>query len=192
MGEDQLQIGTDTLQQEILKLSEALISCQRELAQVRAAEEPLREQCSQLLREREEAISTAEQLADALARHLSTKFWEERRPPARIGWGRFIGSRWPWLKKTFGARQSAEELEEQARVRMIEASPLFDAGWYLRQNLDVVGAGIHPASHFLHAGAGEARNPGPEFDTAAYLARHPELVESGVNPLLHQLQSPHA
>lgn len=181
----------DASQREILKLSEALVLCQRELAQVREMQEPLQEQCSQLQREREAEIVVANRLAQSLARHLSSKFWSDRQPPARIGWGRFVGSRWPWLKKLFGARRSAAEAEEQeqAQVRRIEVSSLFDAGWYLRQNPDVADAGINPASHFLHEGAKEARNPGPDFDTMAYLARHPGLADSGINPLLHALDS---
>lgn len=179
----------DASQREILKLSEALLLCQRELAQVREAQEPLQEQCSRLQREREAATALADRLAYSLARHLSGRFWSDRQPPARIGWGRFVGSRWPWLKRKFGARQSAAEAEEQAKLRRIEASALFDAGWYLRHNPDVADAGINPASHFLYEGAKEARNPGPDFDTADYLARHPELAGSGINPLLHALDS---
>ncbi len=180
---------TDTSQREILKLSEALVLCQRELAQVRQAQEPLQEQCSRLRREREAATAMADQLAQSLAKHLSGKFWNDRQPPARIGWGRFVGSRWPWLKQLFGARLSAAATDELAQVRQIEASSLFDAGWYLQHNPDVAEAGISPASHFLHAGAEEGRNPGPRFDTAAYLAEHPELVARGINPLLHALDS---
>ncbi len=183
-----MQNDVDTMQREIIKLSEAVVLYQRELAQVREVQEPLQEQCSRLQRERDEAVATAEQLAKALAKHLSTKFWDDRQTLRRIGWRQFIGSRWPWLRKTFGTRQSQAEAEEQAQVRLIEASPQFDAGWYLQQNLDVAEAGIHPASHFLHAGFAEARNPGPNFDVADYLSRHPKVAEIGINPLLHESQ----
>ena len=182
----------DIMRREVLKLSEALLLCQRELAQVRCAQEPLQEQCSRSQRERDEAIATADRLAQALAGHLSSHFWEGQRPTVRIGWAHFIGSRWPRLKRLFGARQSAAVAAEQAQIRIIESSSLFDAKWYLKQNLDVAEAGINPATHFLRAGASESRNPGPDFDVAAYMARHPGLAESGVNPLLHQMQSVHA
>lgn len=184
-----MQDDTDAMQRKLLKLSEAVTLYQHELAQVRAAHEPLQEQCGRLRVERDHAEAAADQLARSLARHLSKKYWEDRRPPERIGWGRFIGSRWPWLRTLFGARQSLADADEHARVRLIEASPLFDAGWYLRQNPDVARAGIHPASHFLHAGGREGRDPGPDFDVADYLSRHPELVGQDINPLLHQLQS---
>jgi hypothetical protein len=182
----------DIMQREVLKLSEALLLCQRELAQVREAQEPLQEQCSRLQRERDEAAATADQLAQALAGHLSSAFWKDQQPTVRIGWARFIGSRWPWLKRLFGTRQSAAVAAEQVQIRMIESSPLFDAKWYLGQNPDVAQAGINPATHFLRAGASEGRNPGPDFDVSAYMASHPGLAESGVNPLLHQMQSVHA
>ena len=184
-----MQEHPDVVQREVLKLSEALRLCQCELAQVRESQEPLQERCSRLQREREEAVATADQLAQALAGHLSRKYWEDQRPTVRIGWGRFVGSRWPWLKRLFGARQSAAVAAEHAQIRIIESSSLFDAKWYLKQNPDVARAGINPATHFLHAGASEGRNPGPNFDVAAYIASHPGLAESGVNPLLHQMRS---
>lgn len=179
----------DITQREILKLSEALILCQRELAQVRESQEPLQEDCSRLQRERDEAAASEQQLAQALADHLSKAFWAARQPPAPIGWGRFIGSRWPMLKRLFGKRQSAAEAAEQANIRLIEQAGEFDAGWYLRRNPDVAAAGLHPAEHFLHAGSAEERDPGPTFSIAAYLAEHPEVVEQDINPLLHHLQS---
>lgn len=184
-----MQKHVDIMQREVLKLSEALLLCQRELAQVREAQEPLQEQCSRSQRERDEAIATADELAQALASHLSRHFWECQQPGARVSWAHFIGSRWPWLKRLFNARRMAAVAAEQARVRMIESSSLFDAKWYLKKNPDVAQAGINPATHFLHAGASEGRDPGPDFDVASYMARHSGLEESGVNPLLHQIQS---
>lgn len=179
----------DNTQQEIVKLSEAVLLYQRELAQVREQQEPLEERYSLWKHERDKAVALSDQLAQALATHLSGTFWEEQQPGVRIGWGHFAGSRWPWLKRLLGRRQTAAVVEEQKQVRRIETSPLFDSAWYLQENLDVAQAGIHPAVHYLHAGAQEGRNPGPKFDTNAYLAEHPELAGAGVNPLLHQLQS---
>lgn len=73
-------------------------------------------------------------------------------------------------------------------LKLIRASGLFDAAWYLAENPDVAQSGIDPARHYLLHGWLEGRNPGPLFDGQEYLSRHPELFASGVNPLVHHLQ----
>lgn len=201
-----MQPPMDRVQRETLKLSEALLLCQRELAQVREQQEPLQEQCSQLRMENREAwianseariensemLATSERLAEALAAHLSRAFWEERQPTTPIRWRRFIGSRWPSLRKLLGSRgrRSPTGLAEDQQIRLIEASPLFQSAWYLQQYPDVALAGVNPATHYLYSGALEHRDPGPDFSTRDYLARHPELEQDGLNPLIHHLQSP--
>ena len=81
--------------------------------------------------------------------------------------------------------------KNQARlVNLIEASPHFDANWYLEHYKDVarhLGFSKKPALHYLLNGGYEGRNPGPGFDSIAYLQRHPEVLEAGVNPLVHYL-----
>lgn len=181
-----MQPTTDPTQREILKLSEALLLCQRELAQVREAQEPLQEECSRLQMECIEARTTSENLARALADHLSQAFWQERQP---IRWRRFIGSRWPWLKELFGRRRSSTGIDDEEQIRLIEQSPLFQPEWYLQQYADVALAGINPATHYLYSGAQEGRDPGPEFRTSEYMAAHPDLGPGGLNPLVHHLQS---
>ncbi len=177
-------------QSEILKLSEALLLCQRELAQVRDQQESLLEQhCSRLRVERDEAQAASAHLAQALADHLSRTFWEERQPTAPISWRRFAASRWSWTKRVLGRGRSAAGIAEDGKIRLIEASPLFQPAWYLQRNGDVVSAGINPATHYLHSGAREGRDPSLEFSTSNYFTRHPELEHSGINPLVHHLQS---
>lgn len=185
-----MQQPLDMVQHEALKLSEALLLCQRELAQVREQQEPLQEECSQLRTESDEARSISAHLAQALADHLSRAFWEEREPTTPIRLRRFIGSRWPWLRKFFGSRRSSTGLAENEQIRLIETSPLFQSAWYLQQYSDVALAGINPAAHYLYSGAQEHRDPGPCFSTRDYVARHPEIEQNGSNPLVHHLQSP--
>ncbi len=187
-GGEQMQRTIDMTQheREVLKLSEALLLCQRELAQVREQQEPLEERCCQLQADSSDSQTLSLQLAQALADQLAGAFWKERRPTAPITWRRFIGSRWPWLREHFGGGRT--DFAEDDQVRMIETSPLFDAAWYLRQYADVARAGIHPAAHYLRSGAQENRNPGPGFSTREYIAGHPELEESGMNPLVHHLR----
>lgn len=55
----------------------------------------------------------------------------------------------------------ARAVREHDAVRALEAGSHFDGGWYLLKNPDVVAAGLSPALHYLRAGAGEGRAPGP-------------------------------
>ncbi|QDH71040.1 hypothetical protein FKV23_13810 [Lysobacter alkalisoli] len=177
------------MQRENLKLSEALLLCQRELAQVRQMQEPLMEQCSQWRAESTSVEVVSTYLAEGLAEHLSRAYWEMHEPRSPITWRRFLISRWPWLRSLLQRWRSTAALAEAEHTRLIESSSLFQAAWYLKQNADVVSAGISPATHYLLCGAREGRDPGPEFSTRDYLAQHPECEQSGVNPLVHYLQS---
>lgn len=178
----------DEVRQEVLKLSEALLFCQRELAQVREAQEPLMEECSGLLAESAGARQVSAYLAAGLAGQLSRNYWEEREPRSPIPWRRFLASRWPLLRRVFQKWKTSAGRAELEHVRLIEASDLFQADWYLQQHADVALAGINPATHYLQCGAREGRDPGPEFNTRDYLAEHPDCENSGVNPLIHYLR----
>lgn len=184
-----MQQPLDLAQREVLKLSEALLLCQRELAQVREQQEPLQEERSRLSTESIEARAVSAHLAQALADHLSRAFWEEREPTTPIRLRRFIGSRWPWLRNIFGNRRLPAGLAEDEQIRLIEASPLFQSAWYLQQYSDVALAGINPATHYLCSGAREHRDPGPDFSTSDYVSRYPEVEQSGRNPLVHYMQT---
>lgn len=184
-----MQQSMGTAQREILKLSEALLLCQRELAQAHEDHEPLQEQVSMLRAQSDDAQAMSAYLAQSLADQLSRAFWQENQPMAPVSWRRFIGSRWPWLKKLLGSQPSATAIAELEQIRLIEASPSFQPAWYLKRNADVARAGINPATHYLRSGAQEGRDPGPDFSTRDYVARHPELGQGGPNPLVHHLQS---
>ena len=161
----------------------ALLSCRRELAQVREAQEALMEQASQLPKMRLER----DEMARHLARQLLVAYRQNNGPDAldarltlRSRIGRILRRGRP------GAHEQALQQRWQ-QIGMIEASPLFDGGWYLRKYVDVAMAGASPAEHYLLHGAQEGRNPGPQFDTAYYLERYPDVAESGANPLVHYL-----
>lgn len=182
-----MQEQMEMTSREVLKLSEALLLCQRELAQVRAGQEDLFEQCSQSRAQSIAATETSQQLARALAAQLSGAFWERQQPTIRISVRQFIALRWPRLGKFVRGRRP--ENPELQQLRLIEGSDLFQADWYLQHNPDVALAGIAPAVHYLRAGAGEGRDPGPSFNTRAYLEAHPDVADGAVNPLLHHLQA---
>jgi hypothetical protein len=71
--------------------------------------------------------------------------------------------------------------------KALAGSVLFDVGWYLSHNIDVLRAGADPVQHYLQQGYREGRKPGPHFDGAAYLQANPDVAQSGQNPLLHFL-----
>ena len=75
------------------------------------------------------------------------------------------------------------------RGSLLEASGLFDRGYYLEQNPDVAKSGqkLNPLIHFFLFGAGEKRKPHPLFDVKYYLEQNPDVAKSRINPLLHYL-----
>jgi hypothetical protein len=165
------------------RMAMALLSSRRELAQVRSAQEAMTEQASRLPRIRSERDA----LAKLLARNLSMSNRQHNGPAsleARRTWRGRI------LKLLHPGRISPEEKEIRRhfeQIDMIEASPLFDGGWYLREYADVAARNFSPAEHYLRHGAMEGRNPGPQFDTKYYLHHYPDVADSGMNPLIHYL-----
>jgi hypothetical protein len=65
------------------------------------------------------------------------------------------------------------------------ALPLFDAGFYLRQNADVAAAGVDAQQHYEAFGWREGRDPNAAFDAAFYLGANPDVAAAGIDPLLH-------
>ena len=72
-----------------------------------------------------------------------------------------------------------------ANYRILAASPLFDAQWYLTVNPDVAAAKIDPVLHYLLNGAKEGRSPGPRFSGPEYQRANRDVLSSGTNPLVH-------
>jgi glycosyltransferase involved in cell wall biosynthesis len=70
----------------------------------------------------------------------------------------------------------------------IQASGLFDAGWYLRTHIDLQQHAIEALDYFWTVGVSEGRDPGPAFSVSGYLARYPQVRKSGLSPLLHYLR----
>jgi len=67
-------------------------------------------------------------------------------------------------------------------------APLFDAGWYGRQNaIELAATSVTPMEHYVRVGAARGLSPHPAFDTAHYLAQAP-VLEPGDAPLAHYLR----
>ena len=120
-------------------------------------------------RQRARLREQADDLSDVLAETLSARYWETR--PGTAGVGRLLG------------RTPADP--EAELVREVEASELFDGGWYLRHHAKAVRSGLSPALHYVRHGNAKKLDPGPRFSTADHLAQHPEALAGGVPALLH-------
>lgn len=73
-------------------------------------------------------------------------------------------------------------------VQLIEASPLFDAKWYVERYPDVKAANIKPAVHYCKYGWRMLRDPSSQFSTLDYLTKHKDVKKKEVNPLYHYLR----
>ncbi len=69
-------------------------------------------------------------------------------------------------------------------ARLVRATGLFDAGWYLDSNADVLADGVDPLLHYASHGDREGRLPMPLFDPMFYRAHAGELA-AATNTLLH-------
>ena len=86
---------------------------------------------------------------------------------------------------SFGLRESVPFGSSQASTAITLGDPLFDAGYYLRQNPDVAAAGADPYQHFMYYGWREGRDPSLLFSVSKYLAANPDVNRAAFNPLLH-------
>ena len=84
------------------------------------------------------------------------------------------------------SRSYKKELPKQ--LAMLEATPFFDADWYLAQYPDVAKSGIKPAEHFIKFGAIDGRHPSSQFSTDFYLTHYKDVAASGQHPLLPYLR----
>lgn len=75
----------------------------------------------------------------------------------------------------------------RAQEKLLDASGLVDAAWYLQTYPDVVQSGLTPVQHYVRLGAAMGRNPSPGFETLYYSECIPELVANGTNPLAHYI-----
>lgn len=87
-----------------------------------------------------------------------------------------------------GCGLSSQKPDAMATLqRDIRDSGFFDQEFYLRQNPDVVQAGIDPLEHYVRYGAAEGREPAPWFDTQCYLREQPHIEGKGINPFHHYI-----
>ncbi|WP_107771541.1 hypothetical protein [Nocardioides sediminis] len=149
----------------IALLESELLRARRETKWVQGELEHQAEALQRVRRQRARLREQSESLAAALAAELSSSYWRA----VETGRGR--------LRR----RDPEADL-----VREVEASPHFDAGWYLRQHqAAIAGQRLAPALHHVRHANERRLDPGEDFSTARYLRRHPEAGDSGLPALLH-------
>ena len=80
-------------------------------------------------------------------------------------------------------------MKDNEALKLLEASSLFDAQWYMDCYPDVELSGMNAAVHFFKYGWRMGRDPSPHFSTLDYLKRYQDVEKSGLNPLLHYLHA---
>jgi len=78
-----------------------------------------------------------------------------------------------------------DTVRRSKEVKIIRASPYFDANWYLSRYPDVRWMGMDPAEHYLIYGARLQRDPSADFSTNFYVNTHPGGWQKSMNPLIH-------
>lgn len=71
-------------------------------------------------------------------------------------------------------------------IKLVAASDLFDAEWYLRRYPDVAEVPVRPEEHYVLLGGPLLRFPSKHFDPMGYLEVNPDA--KGQNPLVHFLK----
>jgi hypothetical protein len=152
-------------------LAESLRLARRELKLARISQESAEETLQRVRRQRAALRDQVRACSDALARLLSEQYWAAQ-PSGLAG------------KLRPGRDASAIE---RAHVAAVEASELFDGGWYLRHQLEAVRELVSPALHYVRTAARSGAEPGPAFDTEQYLRDHPDARDSDLPALVHHL-----
>ena len=99
--------------------------------------------------------------------------------------GQRLSSKFPSLFILFKSDGIKNALINIKSYRVIRKNNLFDIGYYLKNNLDVMSTGKDPFVHYLFHGYKENRNPSPNFDNDYYLKSNQDVRKLNINPLVH-------
>lgn len=160
----------DTSTSRLAETEKALRRAGREMKWWQIELEHTAEALQRTRRQRARLREQVDVLSDVLADTLSARYWDAR-PSTTGGIGRLLG-------------RTPDDTEADL-VREVEASDLFDGGWYLRTHAKSVRSGLSPALHYVRHGNARRLDPGPRFSTSGHLERHPEVADTGLPALLH-------
>lgn len=149
----------------------------------------------------------AEAAADPITHYLTIGFLEGREPSAFFDGTGYreadpaikaagINPLVHWLRDGAGEGRSAPVRKDTASMSgevrsdyaLVARSGLFDIGYYLANNPDVVASGEDPIVHYLRFGFFDGREPSAFFDGNRYRAENADVREARVNPLVHWLR----
>ena len=100
----------------------------------------------------------------------------------------FSKTAWCWLLRgghALYANPSKQGTTTSKNFKALEGSIFYSSEWYLKNNPDVLQAGVDPVGHYLLHGREPLRNPGPDFIGDEYLAINQDVRDVGINPLVH-------
>lgn len=81
-----------------------------------------------------------------------------------------------------------QRLREDADIRIIARTGVFDPTYYLNRYPDVGTDQADPLVHYVRCGASEGRTPNPLFDSRYYWNTYPDVARAGANPLAHYVR----
>lgn len=96
-----------------------------------------------------------------------------------------LGTGHPPVELRGGANASNAVLSD---VKLIEASRLFDAEYYVSNLSAEVSPHGAPSRHYCEVGWRLGADPGPLFSTRRYLGQYPDVAAAEANPLAHYLR----
>ena len=131
-----------------------------------------------------------------LAKHYALSGWKEHRnPSAEFSTLRYLEANLDvaiaginpllhYIEQGQAEGRQIYPVEEEAQIKAIRASGLFDDNYYFATYPDIQPP-IDPIRHYCERGWREGRNPSAEFDTQGYLAAYRDVKDAGVNPFWH-------
>lgn len=84
-------------------------------------------------------------------------------------------------------RKRAKARKLAAAADIIRGSELFDAEWYVRENVGGLHVSGDAATHYLRYGRRYGFEPGPNFSSRHYLERYPDVAAHDIDPLVHYI-----
>jgi hypothetical protein len=167
--------GSTGAEQDAASLRDTLRLARRELKWTQIEHEHQAESLQRVRRQRARLREQLDLTSDALAAVLSEQYWaQERGPRAALG-------RLARRGRTEGDSSEADLVAE------VEASDLFDGGWYLRRYPEAVRDRVAPAVHLVRHGNEQGLDPSELFGTRAHLDAHPEAGD--LPALVHHLRT---
>ena len=138
------------------RLSWQRVTTEQQLANIK---QQLTNTEQQLADTEQQLAGTEQQLADTKKHNVAPAIREAADQQRQRAYGALLQqcrlTRVPLLGRSAHWRRAIIK----RKTAFLESSGLFDAEWYLRQNIDVAEAGVDPLEHYIEHGFDEGRTP---------------------------------